>query len=139
MSSKYLNEINDRAIEPGPALMGLAWSSRAALAIAPLQDLLNLGREARMNVPGRAGGNWRWRYTDEMLTDKPFARLRDLTANSKRIPDAETVVAGESGAVVRLTSREISLDSRTRITGASASERTCVYPQARGTGANRRE
>ena len=139
VSSKYLNEINDRTIEPGPALMGLAWSSRAALAIAPLQDLLNLGREARMNVPGRAGGNWRWRYTDEMLTDEPFAWLRDLTANSKRIPDAETVVAGESGAVVRLTSREISLDSRTRITGASASERTCVYPQARGTGANRRE
>jgi hypothetical protein len=50
-----------------------------------------------MNTPGRAGGNWRWRYTDEMLTDKPFARLRDLTANSKRLPDAETVVAGESG------------------------------------------
>ncbi len=97
VSSKCLNESNDRAIEPGPALMGLAWSSRAALAIAPLQDLLNLGREARMNVPGRAGGNWRWRYTDELLTDKQFARLRDLTASSKRLPDAQTVVAGESG------------------------------------------
>ncbi|MGA7413333.1 MAG: 4-alpha-glucanotransferase, partial [Bryobacteraceae bacterium] len=54
-----------------------------------LQDLLNLGREARMNVPGRAGGNWRWRYTGEMLTDRPFARLLDLTANCKRLPDAE--------------------------------------------------
>jgi len=98
VSSKYLNESNSRTIEPGPALVGLAWSSRAALAIAPLQDLLNLGREARMNVPGRAGGNWRWRCTDEMLTDGPFARLLDLTANSKRLPDAETVVGCESGA-----------------------------------------
>jgi 4-alpha-glucanotransferase len=38
---------------------GLAWGSVAALAITPLQDALNLGNEARMNVPGRAGGNWR--------------------------------------------------------------------------------
>ena len=89
VSSKYLNGSNDGPIEPGPALMGLAWSSRAALAIAPLQDLLNLGREARMNVPGRPGGNWRWRYKDEMLTDRPFARLLDFTASSKRLPDAE--------------------------------------------------
>ena len=43
VSSKYFNAGNGRTIEPGPALMGLAWSSRAALAIAPLQDLLNLG------------------------------------------------------------------------------------------------
>jgi 4-alpha-glucanotransferase len=52
--------------EAGPALIGLAWSSRAALAIAPLQDLLNLGREARMNIPGRAGGNWHWRCAGEL-------------------------------------------------------------------------
>ena len=38
--------------EAAPALMGLAWSSVAALAIAPLQDVLNLGKEARMNLPG---------------------------------------------------------------------------------------
>jgi 4-alpha-glucanotransferase len=94
--SRYLNDENGRAIELGPALMGLAWSSRAAVAIAPLQDLLNLGREARMNVPGCARGNWRWRCTDEMLTDKPFAWLGDLTANTNRLADAETSMAGES-------------------------------------------
>ena len=83
MWSRYLQcGLMAGLIEPGPALMGLAWSSRAALAIAPLQDLLNLGREARMNVPGRAGGNWRWRCTDEMLMDKPFAWLRELTAQT---------------------------------------------------------
>ena len=46
------------------------WSSKSGVAIAPLQDLLNLGVEGRMNVPGVAVGNWRWRCTEEML--KPF-------------------------------------------------------------------
>jgi 4-alpha-glucanotransferase len=64
--------------------MRLAWSSRAALAIAPLQDLLNLGSEARMNVPGRADGNWRWRVRKEMLSSQAFQWLRELTENSKR-------------------------------------------------------
>jgi 4-alpha-glucanotransferase len=96
VSSKYLNDGNGRTTGPGPALMGLAWSSRAALAIAPLQDLLNLGREARMNVPGCAGGNWRWRCTHEMLTDKPFAWLQDLTANSNRLSNTGAVMAAES-------------------------------------------
>jgi 4-alpha-glucanotransferase len=70
--------------EATPALMSLAWSSIAALAIAPLQDVLNLGREARMNVPGRAEGNWRWRCTEQMLTGPAFEWLRELTATSSR-------------------------------------------------------
>jgi 4-alpha-glucanotransferase len=83
---RYLGGGKGITIEPSRALMGLAWSSQAALAIAPLQDLLNLGAEARMNVPGRPGGNWGWRCTDELLTDEPFAWLRDLTSESKRLP-----------------------------------------------------
>jgi 4-alpha-glucanotransferase len=39
-----------------PALFRLAWSSAAALAIVPLQDALNLGKDARMDQPGRAEG-----------------------------------------------------------------------------------
>jgi 4-alpha-glucanotransferase len=70
--------------EAAPALMSLAWSSIAALAIAPLQDVLNLGREARMNVPGRAEGNWRWRCTEQMLTGPAFEWLRELTTTSGR-------------------------------------------------------
>jgi 4-alpha-glucanotransferase len=66
-------------------LLRLAWSSGAALAIAPLQDLLNLGAEARMNVPGRADGNWRWRCTTEMLSATAFSSLRDLTKSTNRI------------------------------------------------------
>jgi 4-alpha-glucanotransferase len=68
-------------------LLGLAWSSAAALAIAPLQDVLNLGKEARMNQPGSAQGNWRWRVTDEMLSASAFQSLRDLTLASARSPE----------------------------------------------------
>jgi 4-alpha-glucanotransferase len=65
--------------------MELAWSSAAVLAMAPLQDLLNLGKEARMNVPGRADANWRWRCTQEKLSDPAFKRPRDLTKDSGRV------------------------------------------------------
>ena len=97
VSSRYLNRGYGRSIGPGPALIGLAWSSRAALAITPLQDLLNLGREARMNVPGRAEGNWRWRCSAEELTDEPFAWLQDMTRSSRRLVDPE-LMAGEWAA-----------------------------------------
>ena len=57
----------------------------AALAIAPLQDLLNLGAEARMNVPGRAEGNWSWRFRANALTEAHIDRLRDMTDTYGRI------------------------------------------------------
>jgi len=98
LSNKYFSNVAGESIEPGPALMNLAWRSRAALAMAPLQDLLNLGREARMNVPGVAGGNWRWRCTEAMLAEQPFAWLRDLTAESKRLAQTETLVAAGGSA-----------------------------------------
>ncbi len=90
LSKNYFNSVAGESTQPGPALMSLAWHSRAALAVAPLQDLLNLGREARMNVPGVAGGNWRWRCTEAMLTDEAFAWLRDLTAGSKRLAQSRS-------------------------------------------------
>jgi 4-alpha-glucanotransferase len=74
----------------------LAWSSKAGLAIAPLQDLLNLGVEGRMNVPGTAEGNWRWRCTEAMLAPSVFARLRGLTAASGRRASLENVTQTEA-------------------------------------------
>lgn len=74
-------------------LIRLAWSSPAALAIAPLQDVLNLGSEARMNRPGSAEGNWRWRVPGAMLAGPHFDRLRDLTGRTGRSP---TPAAGPS-------------------------------------------
>ena len=81
---KHLGRQSGASVDAGPALMGLAWRSVAALAMAPLQDLLNLGREARMNVPGRTEGNWRWRSTEDMLLGPAFEQLRDLTEASSR-------------------------------------------------------
>ncbi len=76
--------------DAAPSLINLAWSSRAALAIAPLQDLLNLGADSRMNIPGRAGGNWRWRCPGNMAANPSFRWLRDLTEISGRV-EPETV------------------------------------------------
>ena len=65
--------------EAPPALIEMAWSSVAALTMTPLQDVLDLGAGSRMNVPGHANGNWRWRVTEEMLSTSAFPWLRDLT------------------------------------------------------------
>ena len=82
---RYLNSPSTDNPEVARHLMRLAWSSSGALAIAPLQDLLNLGTEARMNVPGRADGNWSWRCTEELLSAADFHWLRDLTRSSNRL------------------------------------------------------
>ena len=50
--------------------------SVAETAVVPLQDVLGLGSEARMNVPGRLGGNWRWRFRKNALTVEHASRLR---------------------------------------------------------------
>ena len=60
-------------------LIRLGWGSVADYAVAPLQDVLDLGTEARMNLPGRPSGNWGWRFTADMLTDRAVERLADLT------------------------------------------------------------
>lgn len=60
-------------------LIRLAWSSVADLAIVPLQDVLNLGTEARMNFPGKALGNWHWRCEHHQLHGSTLDRLAELT------------------------------------------------------------
>jgi 4-alpha-glucanotransferase len=99
---QYLKRPAGASSEVAPALMALAWSSVAALAMAPLQDLLNLGKEARMNVPGRAEGNWRWRCTGEMLADAPFEWLRELTKNGNR---SSTIPSLHAETMMRAASR----------------------------------
>ena len=65
---RKLNDYLGHAIgQPHEEMIRLAWASVAALAIAPLQDLLGLGGDARMNVPGRAKGNWHWRLRPEQF------------------------------------------------------------------------
>jgi 4-alpha-glucanotransferase len=65
-------------------LIRLAFSTRARLAIAPMQDYLGLGSEARTNVPGTLGGNWRWRLIDAQLTDEFCDNVASLVITSDR-------------------------------------------------------
>jgi len=74
----------------------IAWRFIAALAVASLQDLLNLGSEARMNLPGSADANWGWRATEGKLTTSVFQQPRDLIASSNRLHVSETVPARKS-------------------------------------------
>jgi len=62
----------------------LAMNSVCEMALFPLQDVLGLGSEARLNQPGRPHGNWTWRYREEMLTEELAATLRDLAIASGR-------------------------------------------------------
>ena len=80
----YLNRRLLNSAQAAPALIELAWASVAALTVAPLQDVLDLGVGSRMNVPGRVDGNWRWRFTEEMLSTTAFEWLCELTERSKR-------------------------------------------------------
>ena len=67
-------------------LIRLAWSSVANLAVTPLQDVLGLGSEARMNTPGRPSGNWSWRYQEWQLNQGGLDRLADITQRYGRVP-----------------------------------------------------
>ena len=67
-------------------LIRLALSSIANQAIIPLQDVLGLGTEARMNVPGYAEGNWDWRYQADAVTEELGDRLKTVTTAYGRAP-----------------------------------------------------
>ncbi len=60
-------------------MIRLAMSSVARICVVPMQDLLGLGTDARMNLPGTSGGNWEWRFTADMLSSDIEQKLRELT------------------------------------------------------------
>lgn len=60
-------------------LIRLAWGSVAKLAVIPLQDLLELGSEARMNRPGTPSGNWRWRFRKGDISPQHIQWLKEIT------------------------------------------------------------
>ena len=67
------------------ALIRLAYSSPARVAMIQAQDALGLGSEARMNHPARPSGNWRWRLRQRALTPALARRLRAVTEEAGRI------------------------------------------------------
>ena len=75
-ASAYLNL---RGEEIQWAMIRALLGSVADTALIPMQDVLGLGGEARMNLPGRMGGNWKWRYEHGQLRPEMTRRLRELT------------------------------------------------------------
>ena len=73
------------------ALIRLAYASVADVAVVPLQDVLSLGGEARMNTPGKPSGNWTWRFREHALAPDLRGRLLALalTYGRKEVPKAE--------------------------------------------------
>ncbi len=66
-------------------LMEMVAASPARTVVFPVQDVLELGSEARMNTPGTIGGNWDWRLLPDQLNDAALSRLRDLTEQTHRL------------------------------------------------------
>ena len=66
-------------------LVEMVSKSPAVTSIFPVQDLIGLGTEARMNTPGTTSGNWEWRLRKGELTDETLERLRELTAAAGRL------------------------------------------------------
>jgi 4-alpha-glucanotransferase len=61
------------------SLIRLVFSSIANQAVIPLQDILGLDTQGRMNFPGEAEGNWNWRYRKDLLTLSIGNYLKELT------------------------------------------------------------
>ena len=73
---RYLGRSDDDIVW---SFIRLALASVAQYAIFPMQDILDLGTEARMNTPSVLGGNWAWRIQTEALNHSVYERLADLT------------------------------------------------------------
>lgn len=65
--------------DPAWSFIKLAWSTVANMAIAPLQDVLRLDTQARMNFPGKPSGYWKWRFRKEMLKPHHASELLNIT------------------------------------------------------------
>ncbi len=76
------------------------WSSVAAFTLAPMQDFLSLGGEARMNTPGQPGGNWAWRLIPESLTEELIGRMQEINYLYSRMVGQELP---EPGKAIKIT------------------------------------
>ncbi len=87
MVRRHLHGYLGRNVSPGRLhweMIRMAWMSVADTAVVPMQDLLGLGKEARMNRPAESSGNWEWRMEEGVLTSVLARRLREMTLNCAR-------------------------------------------------------
>lgn len=80
---KYTNYFGDDVVYE---LIRLAYASVANIVIVPMQDILNLGGEARMNFPGTLGGNWMWRFTWDQISNDLHLKYLGLASLYERPP-----------------------------------------------------
>ena len=92
----FISEYLDREVnEPQWVLIRLGMSSVGHTFIIPMQDLLGLGIEARMNTPGDPAGNWEWRVTESQFNNVDIERLKHLTRLFRRAPDQQGEFYGD--------------------------------------------
>jgi 4-alpha-glucanotransferase len=88
-TQKYLNYYGDDIVFE---LIRTAYQSVCDLAVIPMQDILNLGGEARMNFPGKLGGNWAWRFTWDMVPYGIAERYKEIAVLYERPKPVEEEV-----------------------------------------------
>jgi 4-alpha-glucanotransferase len=92
----FIRHYLHRAVDnPAWTLIVVGMRSVANTFVVPMQDVLNLGAEARMNTPGQPGGNWTWRFTPGQLDYQAMPTLAELTELYQRRPDQQEVEYGD--------------------------------------------
>lgn len=82
-AQEYLNYYGDDMCF---ASIKAAYASVSDMVIIPMQDIFNLGTEARMNFPGKLGGNWTWRFTWDQINDELVKTYKRMTEMYERPP-----------------------------------------------------
>ncbi len=88
-AQKYLDYYDDNLTFK---LIKTAYASVANFVIIPMQDILNLGSEARMNFPGKLGGNWTWRFTWDQIENTLSQVYKELTTIYERPQKKEETI-----------------------------------------------
>ncbi|HOJ36919.1 MAG TPA: 4-alpha-glucanotransferase [Ignavibacteriales bacterium] len=83
-AKKYLNFSGENIVYE---LIRVAYASVANIVLIPMQDILNLGTEHRMNFPGKADGNWAWRFTWYQVPNNLNHKLADMVELYERYPE----------------------------------------------------
>jgi 4-alpha-glucanotransferase len=87
-AQKYLKYFDDNILSE---LIRIAYASVAAIVVIPMQDILNLGGEARMNFPSTTGGNWSWRFTWDQIDENLAKHYHGLAQLYERPPKPKKV------------------------------------------------
>ena len=93
-AKEYLNLTKEEGYNWG--MMRAAWSSVADMAIVPMQDILGLGSEARINTPSTIGENWKWRATADQIDNSIAKKLRKCMKMYARLNEPEVEEETES-------------------------------------------